>query len=87
MIGALLRLVLLAAGAAALLAFLTARREAASRGVGLADVLPDLPALLRTELDGLAEDARAAARDGGRAAAERRRELHGDLAEARLGGR
>ena len=44
-------------------------------------------ALLRRELDGMLEDARAAARDGSRSAAERRRELYGDLAEARLGSR
>jgi hypothetical protein len=82
----LVRALLLAAGAAALLALLTARRQAARRDVGLPDVLPELPALLRAEVGGLVEDLRAAARDGGRAAAERRRELHGDLADARLGG-
>jgi hypothetical protein len=86
-IGGLLRLLLLVAGGAALAAVLLARREAARREASLVDVLPQAPALLRRELAGIAEDARAAARDGSRSAAERRRELHGDLAEARLGGR
>jgi hypothetical protein len=86
-IGGLFRIMLLAAGAAAVVGYLAARREAARRNVPLRAVLPEAPALLRRELDGVLADARAAARDGSRSAAERRRELHGDLAEARLGGR
>ena len=87
MIAGLLRLVLLAGVAAGVVAVLAARREARRRGVPLTAVLPEAPALLRRELDGMLEDARAAARDGSRSAAERRRELYGDLAEARLGSR
>ena len=87
MIAGLLRMVVLAGVAAGVVAVLAARREAQRRGVPFGAVLPEAPALLRRELDSLLEDARAAARDGSRSAAERRRELHGDLAEARLGGR
>lgn len=87
MIAGLARLMLLAGVAAGVVVVLAARREAQRRGASLSAVLPEAPALLRRELDGLLEDARAAARDGSRSAAERRRELHGDLAEVRLGGR
>jgi hypothetical protein len=86
-IAGLLRLVALGVLGGLVVALLRARREAARRQVPLTAVLPQAPALLRRELDGLLEDARAAARDGARAAAERRRELYGDLAEARLRGR
>jgi hypothetical protein len=86
-IGGLFRLMLLVVGAGAVAGYLVARREAARRSVPLRAVLPEAPALLRREFDGLMADARAAARDGSRSAAERRRELHSDLADARLAAR
>jgi hypothetical protein len=72
-------------GAAAAALGKRAHRDARERGVGLGAAVTSLPRTLRSDADGLTEDAKAAVDDGRAAGATREREVSESI-EAALKG-